>query len=339
MVRKSFEKWKEEAILKHGDTFKYIDIEYRKNGKSYGTYLIFECSIHGVLIKEAKAHTKKGIGCKDCSNLNKRKTFENWIIDGNNKHNNFYKYINLYYENKKPFLTIFCEIHNRTFTQNATNHCTIGQKCPDCGMIDRVKNKKPTIHNKRKTFEIWKQQGKETHENYYKYISLEYIKDNREKDEPFLNIKCPKHGKFKQRAKEHIYGSGCDKCASKGCSKQQIEWLNLKNIIDNTHIQHFENKGEYKIKDIGKRGTKVDGFSKELNKVYEFHGDYYHGNPKRFNQTKIFHYDITFGELYNKTIERTKNIRKLSYKVEEMWELDWNNHKKLMKEIRKYSSN
>ena len=128
--------------------------------------------------------------------------------------------------------------------------------------------------------------------------------------------------------------SGCPSCAYGLCSKVQIEWLKFKCIIDNTYIQHFENKGEYKIK-INDKNTKVDGYSKELNKVYEFNGDFWHGNPKIFNATdkNVFN-KKTFGKLFRDTNKRINEIKKNGYMVEEMWENDWKLHKKLMKSIR-----
>lgn len=33
--------------------------------------------------------------------------------------------------------------------------------------------------------------------------------------------------------------------------------------------------GEYRIEGVGK----VDGFCEQTNTVYEYHGDYWHGNP------------------------------------------------------------
>ena len=50
---------------------------------------------------------------------------------------------------------------------------------------------------------------------------------------------------------------------------------------DNIYIQHAINDKEYLIE-----GTRyhADGFCKDTNTIYEFHGDYWHGNPKLTNQ-------------------------------------------------------
>lgn len=332
MVKKTFEKWKEESINIHGNKYEYINIERKNNN----TYLNIICPIHGKFSQIARSHAQKGCGCMQCSKEKKRKNFNEWIKDGNKMHKNKYKYLNLFYKNNKPFLTIFCNKHNIEFNQNASNHCIIGQDCPKCGIENTIKNKKPTNKNKRITLQKWIERANKKHNNIYKYCNLEYIKDNRNKYEVYLNIICSKHGSFKQRAKEHCNGYKCPKCSNNGCSKKQIEWLNIKKIVDNTNIQHFYNDGEYLIKEIGKNGTKVDGFSKELNKVYEFHGDFWHGNPKKYKLNDLNNVcKKTYGELYNNTKERSKKIKELGYILEEIWSSKWNNHKRLLKEIKK----
>lgn len=53
------------------------------------------------------------------------------------------------------------------------------------------------------------------------------------------------------------------------------QWLEWKATQDRTRIQHQFNGGE---KRIGNRGIPVDGFSEEHQKIYQFHGCYYHGH-------------------------------------------------------------
>ena len=78
--------------------------------------------------------------------------------------------------------------------------------------------------------------------------------------------------------------------------------------------------GEYYIHSVGK----VDGYCKKNNTVYEFHGDYWHGNPNVYNSNDINPDTKTsFGELYNKTLQRDNNIRKLGYNLVTIWECDY----------------
>jgi hypothetical protein len=108
-----------------------------------------------------------------------------------------------------------------------------------------------------------------------------------------------------------------------GYSLIAIQWLEFMRIRDDTYIRHAINEGEFKIP-----STKyhADGYSANLNKVYEFHGDVFHGNPKSKivmkDPNKIF-YKFTFAERYQKTIDREKRIKLLGYDLEVMWEQDW----------------
>jgi hypothetical protein len=66
----------------------------------------------------------------------------------------------------------------------------------------------------------------------------------------------------------------------------------------------------------------ADGYSLELNKIYEFYGDYYHGNPMVYQPTAKG-IDRTMGELLLKNIKREVKIRSLGYNMIVMWERWW----------------
>jgi hypothetical protein len=87
-------------------------------------------------------------------------------------------------------------------------------------------------------------------------------------------------------------------------------------------IQHALNGGEYQIP-----GTryKADGYCQETNTIYEFHGDYWHGNPEIYPPT-VSNVIVgkTMGELYEYTIKREEEIKSLCYNLVVMWENKWN---------------
>lgn len=66
---------------------------------------------------------------------------------------------------------------------------------------------------------------------------------------------------------------------------------------------------------------KVDGYDPETNTVYEFLGDYWHGNPEVF---KFNDYNAnngkTFGQLFEETQQRLNRIKSLGYNVVIQWE-------------------
>ena len=69
---------------------------------------------------------------------------------------------------------------------------------------------------------------------------------------------------------------------------------------------------------------KVDAFDPITNTVYEFNGDYWHGNPQVFDANKL-HPDrkISFGELYLRTLQRESILKSAGYNVVSVWERDY----------------
>ena len=136
------------------------------------------------------------------------------------------------------------------------------------------------------------------------------------------------HQKWYPTIQNHINReSGCPPCSRKGYSRVAIEWLEYMAMKDNTHIQHARNGGEHLIP-----GTlyHVDGYSASLNKIYEFNGDYWHGNPDLYHPDEVNEVaGKTMGELFDRTKERLQKILELGYNLECIWERDWRSMKRL----------
>lgn len=59
--------------------------------------------------------------------------------------------------------------------------------------------------------------------------------------------------------------------------------------------------------------------------VYEFLGDYWHGNPSKYNPNDIHpHRKTTFKSLYKDTFELFDRIKEKGYRIKYIWESDWN---------------
>ena len=81
----------------------------------------------------------------------------------------------------------------------------------------------------------------------------------------------------------------------------QIEWLEFIKI-STPDICHAVNEGEFKIPNSY---YEADGYSKIQNRIFEYHGDFWHGNPKIYNSTDINPIvKKTFGELYDATLKK-----------------------------------
>lgn len=90
-------------------------------------------------------------------------------------------------------------------------------------------------------------------------------------------------------------------------------------------------RGEYEIKN-GKKTIKVDGYCKETNTIYEFHGCFYHGDLRKgcklsrnwkADDYHAIRKDKTYGELYNETLERDKLLKELGYNLIVIWECEY----------------
>ena len=311
--KKTTEEFIEKAIKIHNNKYDYSNINYI-NCKSKVTII---CKEHGNFEQIANDHLN-GFGCSFCSGCNK-KTKEEFIEKATEIHNNKYDYSKVDYINCKSEIIILCKEHGE-FKQIPQSHL-IGQGCRKCANL-------LIGLSKRKTLDDFIERANIIHANKYDYSNINYI-DLQIK----INIICKEHGNFAIKPTKHIHSyQGCPRCQNiKQYSKIQIKWLNFIEKYYNIDIQHAENNGEYLVPS---KKYKADGYCKETNTIYEFHGDYWHGNPKLF---KSLEYNkttnCTFGDLYQKTLEREQQIKDLCYNLVVMWEYDWNIINKSIKKL------
>lgn len=103
---------------------------------------------------------------------------------------------------------------------------------------------------------------------------------------------------------------GCPSCKS-NISKKEKQWLDGLNIPN-----------EYRQHPIGK--YIVDAYDPLTNIVYEFNGDYWHGNPMVYNLDAMNEItSTTFRELYNYTIDKMLYLINNGYDLVIMWECDF----------------
>ncbi len=101
-------------------------------------------------------------------------------------------------------------------------------------------------------------------------------------------------------------------------SYKAIQWLESIMEQEGIFIQHALNDGEYQIPDTR---YKADGYCKETNTIYEFYGDYWHGNPDVYDSELLNETtNCTMGELYQRTIKREQRLRDLGYNIVVVWE-------------------
>ena len=236
-------------------------------------------------------------------------TIKQFIAKAIRIHGNRYNYSKVYYENNKTKIQIICSIHG-SFWQTPSHHINRKQGCQACS-------------SSLKTRDQFIDDAIKIHGDKYNYSKVDYINAHTK-----VCIICLKHGDYMQTPVKHIsYKNGCPKCVNAGYSKISIQFLNDLSKDWKVDIQHAENKGEYRIEDPElKCYYKADGFFEHGNKKYvvEFHGDYFHGNPKMYKPDGICKLRrMRFDEIYNKTMERMYRIKALGYEVIYIWEQDY----------------
>ena len=279
----------------HGEQYDYSKAVYMGTKHK----IVVTCRDHGDFERTAAAHMN-GHGCKLCRAKSSQKK---WLERCHAVHGGRYDYSDVVYSGTRSHVMPRCKDHG-PFSITAAAHVR-GQGCARCAE-----------DNQRLTKEDFIRHSRERHGDKYDYSQVIYV-SSRQK----VTIICKRHGAFGQDANNHVMGSGCPMCATMA-SKPALAWLEEMAKLDDTFIQHAGNGGEVRLTDTGRR-YHADGYSAEHGKVYEFLGDYYHGNPR------IYRPDVinkkckrTMGELYSETCKRRQVIEE-KYHYEEIWEDEW----------------
>ena len=260
------------------------------------------CPIHGQFRQAANDHLK-GRGCNQCgieARVTKRTgkvmPTEVFVSKAKETHGDAYFYTRTEYRGPLEKVTITCKLHG-DFKQLPNNHL-MGNGCQQCGQDSKVIS-----------FEEFFERAQAIHGSRYLYDSNVYTKMSEK-----VGITCAKHGFFWQNAVDHIHAeSGCPSCAIEDKTKSQNEWLDVMEISEREVWLN-----------VGTRKFKVDGYDSETRTIYEFWGDFWHGNPNVFDLSNMnWVVGVTFGELYEKTLNKRRAITENGYKLVEIWENDW----------------
>lgn len=287
----------EKANIKHNNKYNYELINYVKAIKK----ITIICSIHGSFEQTPNSHLN-GSGCPKCGRKivedSRKLSNEEFIERAKKVHNNYYTYENTNYIGYYEKVNITCPVHGN-FTQKANKHLN-GNICKKCAnknlMIDEneVIERCNIIHN-----------------NYYTYENFIYNGIYK----PAI-VTCKIHGDFIIKPVNHMHKKiGCKKCVNRTSSKGEKKWLDLLNI---------KNRNVYL--NVGDKLLCVDGYDKKTNTIYEFYGDFFHGNPETYDQSELNPLlKETYGELYKKTIEKEELIKQSGFKLITIWEKEFKN--------------
>lgn len=111
-------------------------------------------------------------------------------------------------------------------------------------------------------------------------------------------------------------GTQCPKCAY-GINRSKVgdKWLDSVGVSEEFR--------EYTIFIKGRKFV-VDGFDPETNMIYEFLGDFWHGNPDLYESDKMNRkVGKTFGDLNTETMDRLSLLKGAGFNVFYIWEKDF----------------
>lgn len=274
-------------------------------------YLLF-APFMGVFEQTIANHVHKGSGCGECNKevikQGANKKPKQYFIDkALSVHQGYYDY-SLWEDVQNTSIdtvTIICPIHGK-FQQTPASHIDKQAGCPQCKHRHR-----PVHHSQQHII------NSITLLKDYNWVYDQYIIQEKTATQIATELNISSDATVGR----YIKKLGFNTRTNCKFSSLSIQWINSIMVKDNINIQHATNGGEYLIP-----GTKykVDGYCQSTNTVYEFHGDYWHGNPQVYpsNYVNKVNYK-TMSELYERTIQKEQTIRELGYNLVVVWESEY----------------
>jgi hypothetical protein len=295
----------ERAIIIHGHYYDYSSVNY----VLAKIKVAIICPEHGLFYQTPDKHLL-GRGCRKCGFRKCAKsitlTTEKFIEMSKEKYGDRFDYGSVSYIKTIIPVILRCIKHNETFSTTPNNHLisTSNGGCKSCHRDVMIAQKTLPVETVLANFKL-------AHGDLYDYSFMKYV---RQRDK--ILIGCKKHGLFSQTPNSHSQGAGCPKCTHT-ISIPEIMWL------DSLGIPNDDIHRQVKLP-IGTGRKKADGFDPDTNTIYEFYGDYWHGNPKFYDPNDIHPENkYTYGQLYERTLKREKLICDHGYKLITIWQSDF----------------
>jgi hypothetical protein len=283
----------EESIKIYGDIYNYDKTIYKN---SY-TKVKLICAEHGEFSLLPLRHLRLKQKCPKCSKSRAKSNTKDFIVKAIIVQGNKYDYSKVKYRTAIRRVKIICRIHGE-FLQTPHIHLR-GAGCPKCG------------GTKKSNTEEFIKKARIVQGDKYDYSKSKYVSNHKK-----VIIICPRHGEFEQEPANHLYGYGCPFCTY-NVSKSSQRWLDS---FNNPNIER-----EIPVR-VGNHIFTPDGYDRIKKIIYEFNGDFWHGNPKKYNSDDTNPVSRkTFGYLYRRTIEKQNIYKEHGFTVISIWESDWLN--------------
>jgi len=208
--------WINKCNIKYNYKYDYSKVQFE-----YATdNVIIICDKHGEFIKRAGLHLYKS-GCSKCSKKKKYYIDDVKELLKKNKYFDILPFNN--YIGYRQKIKVLCKKESHLSIKSISHLLNNNVNCCFCS------KKYKYTHNE------WINSCNITHNYKYDYSLSNYI-NNKSK----VDIICPKHGKFTQRAFSHKNGSGCKKC-NKSIGENIIFEILSKNEIKFEEQKNFNN--------------------------------------------------------------------------------------------------
>lgn len=191
-----------------------------------------------------------------------------------------------------------CNVCGTKDVQNVGSHLTGRHGCSHCSR----KKKHTTESFTALARQVWGA-------GEFDYSQVVYVNNKTP-----VTLTCKNKHEFKCAPSNHLSRKGCPHCAiRKFVSVGETEWLDSLRIPpDNRNVWVKVDEQRFNV-DALINGT-----------IYEYYGDYWHGNTKRFAPGMINPFNgLSMADLHTHTIEREEMLRTAGYVVITMWESDW----------------
>lgn len=177
------------------------------------------CREHGEFSQYPAQLRKDGAGCPSCGGevraSKRRLTLDAVIAQARERHNGYYTYERAVYVNNTTKFMVTCPVHG-DFSVSPNNHISGGKGCPVCGAAKRG-HRHSVLGAARKTADAkiakfadaFMREAREVHGDAYDYAAVEYAGAQHK-----IDIRCPKHGLFRQTPEHHLKRAhGCPECS------------------------------------------------------------------------------------------------------------------------------
>lgn len=296
------------------------------------TKCTFICSTHGSFESTPKYLIYTKYGCEKCSyDIRSKKylgtifTSEEDINDRirNSHSKNIYTFTKV--NSRKGIVT--CDIHGlqleRFISSIEKTPCLL---CKKDNSVKSQLSKKQIKQLGRKTRDERNKERSIPFSTFYEGLPLEFKQKFIYNIFTFKNMNtkmaiiCSIHGCFWQTPAEHKKAIvGCPKCNCSNKSKQELDWLSTFNILFQYQKRIDFTSTKYFI---------VDAFDPSTNTVYEYLGDFWHGNLNKYSPQSINPIcKKTFKQLNDETIFKLNSLKSLQYNVIYIWESDFKSKK------------